>query len=176
MGNALDKKAIYRKTARGLAEITAQKRSVDRRLRPVLILTDGNRTAAHVHALTSGIGIREEDFDQLIADGYIEVIERPEAANDPEGRGDASQPAAPAAAPVQRSEFERYSDGQRYLTETAAEWLGLRSFLFVLKIEKSHTPDELLALVPEFEQAIARKTDREFGRRCARIAETILRK
>ena len=168
----MDKKAIYRKTPLGQAEITAQKRTVDRRLRPILILTDGNRTAAHVHALTSGIGIREEDIDQLISEGYIEAIARPEAANDAE----VPQQASPPEAAQPRSDHERYVDGQRYLTETAAEWLGLRSFLFVLKIEKCHTADELMALMPEFEQAIGRRVDKEFGRRCAKIAETILRK
>lgn|GEM_PF-2264394 len=171
----MDKKAIYRKTALGLAEITAAKRTVERRLRPVLILTDGNRTAAQVHALTSGIGIQEHDFDQLVAHGFIEVIALPESAAFTGHRDDTSPPTAPA--PNQpRSDLERHSDGSRYLTEAAAEQLGLMSFFFVLKIEKCSSPEDLLALLPEFEQAIARKVDPDFARRSTRIAETILKR
>jgi len=172
----VDRGAIYRKTEKGLAEITGSERSVDRRLRPLLILVDGNRTANSIHALISGIGIREEDFDELAVNGYIEPIARPQrlplagdkAAND--HRGPATVPP-----PARRTALERFADGQRYLNETAADKLGLRSFLFVLKIEKCSTAADLLALLPEFEQSIAKKLDRSYALHCRRIAETILR-
>jgi hypothetical protein len=170
----LDKKAIYRKTSRGLAEITTAQRTVDRRLRPLLILTDGHRTAAQVYSLIGGIGIREDDFDQLVQNGFIEAIALPVPASVQMRRDDEAPTGAPA--PFQpRSSFERYSDGKRYLCETAADKLGLRSFLFVLKIEKCSTPADLMELLPEFEEAIGRKFDRDYARNCARIAETILR-
>ena len=166
----MDRGAIYRKTEKGLAEITSTERTVDRRLRPLLILIDGNRTANSIHALISGIGIREEDFDQLANNGYIEPVARPDqrlAANDA---------AAPAAGPVpQRSSLERFADGQRYINETVTDKLGLRAFFFVLKIEKCSSAEELMALLPEFEQAIAKKLDKAYAIHCRRIAETILR-
>jgi hypothetical protein len=164
----LDRGAIYRKTEKGLAEITSTERTVDRRLRPLLILVDGNRTANSIHALISGIGIREEDFDQLANNGYIEPVARPDqrpAANDATGPVPASQ----------RSSLERFADGQRYLNETATDKLGLRAFFFVLKIEKCSSAEDLLALLPEFEQAIAKKLDKAYAIHCRRIAETILR-
>lgn len=170
----LDKAAIYRKTKKGLAEITSSQRSIDRRLRPLLILVDGHRTAARIHALMGGIGIREEDFDQLAAAGYIETIARPEtavAAND-DVRPTQSTPPAPQQ---RRSPFERFSDGQRYLCETAADKLGLMSFLFVLKLEKCSSAEQLLTLVPEFEEALAKRLDKDYARHCRKIAETILR-
>jgi len=170
----LDKAAIYRKTNKGLAEITSGQRTIDRRLRPVLILVDGHRTAARIHSLMGGIGIQEEDFDQLAAGGFIETIARPEtlvAAND-DTKPTAS--AAPAPSP-RRSSFDRFSDGQRYLCETAADKLGLLSFLFVLKLEKCSSAEQLLALLPEFEQALAKKLDKDYARHCRKIAETILR-
>jgi hypothetical protein len=168
----LDRGAIYRKTEKGLAEITSTERTVDRRLRPLLILVDGNRTANSIHALISGIGIREEDFDQLANNGYIEPVARPDQ------RPAANDAAAPAAGPVPvppRSSLERFADGQRYLNETATDKLGLRAFFFVLKIEKCSSAEELMALLPEFEQAIAKKLDKAYAIHCRRIAETILR-
>ena len=171
----MDKAAIYRKTKKGLAEITSNERSVDRRLRPLLILVDGHRTAARIHALMGGIGIREEDFDQLASSGYIEQIARPDAAvaaND-EVRPNAPAPVAPPT-PAKRTSFERFSDGQRYLCETAADKLGLLSFLFVLKLEKCSSADQLMTLLPEFEQALAKRLDKDYARHCRKIAETIL--
>jgi len=169
----LDKTAIYRKTKKGLAEITSTSRTVDRRLRPLLILVDGHRTAARIHALMGGIGIREEDFDQLAAAGFIETIARPDlpaAAND-----DSSPPqSSPPAPPQRRTSFERFTDGQRYLCETATDKLGLISFLFVLKLEKCSSAEQLMALLPEFEQALAKKLDRDYARHCRRIAESIM--
>ena len=116
----MDRRAVYRKTSRGQTEITGRERTVDRRLRPLLILVDGYRTATHIHSLIGGIGIREEDFDFLIANGLIEAIALPRpgtAANDPSAQD--------SSAPVQkRSAIDRYTDGKRYLTETAAERLA----------------------------------------------------
>ena len=178
----LDKRAIYRKTARGLAEITTKERTVDRRLRPLLILIDGDRTALQVHSLVKGIGIREEDFDSLSAGGFIEAIALPglsAAANGDEYSRDDGFTPEPGAAdsselPRQRTSFERYCDGQRYMCETATEALGLRSFFFVLKLEKCSSASDLMGLLPEFESAIARKFDGEYALHCRRIAKTIL--
>jgi hypothetical protein len=168
----LDKGAIYRKTEKGLAEISSSERTVDRRLRPLLILVDGNRTANSIHALISGIGIREEDFDQLASTGYIEPVARPDqwlAAND------GAVPFPDPVAGQRRSSLERFADGQRYLNETATDKLGLWAFFFVLKIEKCSSADDLMALLPQFEQAIAKKLDKAYAVHCRRIAETILR-
>lgn len=169
----MDRGAIYRKTDKGMAEITGTERTVDRRLRPLLILVDGNRTANSIHALISGIGIREDDFDQLAENGYIEVMARP----DPQRQAANDGNAAPAGQqqPQRRTSLERFADGQRYLTETASDKLGLRAFFFVLKIEKCSSADDLLALLPEFEEAIARKLDKAYALHCRRIAETILK-
>lgn len=166
----MDRTAIYRKTDKGHAEITGTSRAVDRRLRPLLILVDGHRTATRIHALISGIGIREEDFDHLVRGGYIEKIVLPntEAAN--EGIGPAGLP--PPV--VKRTSVERFSDGQRYLNEMAGDKLGLKSFFLVLKIEKSSSAEDLMALLPDFETALAKKFDSAYAQHCARIARSIL--
>jgi hypothetical protein len=168
----VDRKAIYRKTPKGLTEITAKDRTVDRRLRPLLILVDGFRTATYIHSLIGATGIREEDFDDLIAGGFIEAIAVPamEAANDPD---DSWQQSAPSPIP-KRSSYDRYADGKRYLCETAVDNLGLRSFLFVLKLEKCASSEDLMALLPEFEQAISRKVDKDYARHCRQIAASLL--
>jgi hypothetical protein len=176
---ALDKRAIYRKTDKGVAEITGSERTVDRRLRPLLILVDGNRTATYIHSLIGGIGIREEDFDHLISGGFIEAISLPNmapAANDADATAAQGAAAAPPASVLQRrGSVDRYCDGKRYLSETAADRLGLKSFFFQLKLEKTSTSEDLLALLPEFEEALARKVHDDYARHCRRIAESLLK-
>ena len=171
----MDRAAIYRKTDKGQAEITSSSRTVDRRLRPLLILVDGNRTANSIHALISGIGIREEDFDSLASNGYIEAIARPERIRPAANDSSAQDPVAVPPPVHKRSSLERFADGQRYLNETAADKLGLLSFLFVLKIERCSSAADLMALLPEFEQAIAKKLDKSYAAHCRRIAETMLK-
>lgn len=172
----MDRAAIYRKTDKGLAEITSTNRIVDRRLRPLLILVDGNRTANSIHALISGIGIREEDFDDLTINGFIEPIARPLRARVAANDSSALDPAAPPPpAPYKRTSLERFADGQRYLNETVADKLGLSSFFFVLKIERCSSAEELMTLLPEFERAMAKKLDQSYAVHCRRIAETILK-
>jgi hypothetical protein len=166
----VDRTAIYRKTERGVAEISTSQRTVDRRLRPLLILVDGHRSAARVLSLTAGIGLTEADVDELVSIGLIEAVPRPGQV------GAAAAPAtlSPAGAPTERGAFERFSDGQRYLCETASDRLGLMAFRIVLKFERCNNAEELLLLVPEFEAALARKVDSAFAQHSRRIAETLL--
>jgi hypothetical protein len=165
----VDNTAIYRKTAKGIAELTTTERTVDRRLRPLLILIDGNRTALHIHSLINGIGIRVEDFDRLETGGFIEPIAIPAAGAPARAAAHETVLTAPA-----RTSLDRYADGKRYLCETATDKLGLRSFLFVLRIEKCASAADLMELLPEFERALARRIDETYGRHCRRIARAIL--
>ena len=172
----MDRKTIYRKTAKGLAEITSPSRTVERRVRPALILTDGNRTGALVLSLTNGIGIQEMDFDQLIDSGFIEAIALPGGADGGTGAQETAEHRTSSGVSEPRSDLERYSDGQRFLNETMTDHLGVRAYFFVLKVERCSSAEDLIALVPQFEQALARKVDQDFAKRCARIAMAILKK
>jgi hypothetical protein len=164
----VDKTAIYRKTGKGAAEVNSAERSIDRRLRPLLILVDGHRTALGIYALISAIGIREQDFDDLVDGGYIEAVARPGGLQAEAGG------AAPGLPAPSRSSLERYTDGKRYLCETAADKLGLMSTLFVLKLERCSSVDELAGLLPDFEKAIGKKLDPGYAYHCRRIAESLL--
>jgi len=176
----LDRTAIYRKTARGVAELAASAGTVERRLRPLLILIDGHRTVLAIESLTRVIGIHEEDFDLLEAGGYIEALARPSwPPAVPAAAPRAPAPPLPlppgdAAAPAPRTSFERYADGKRYLCETAADKLGLLSYLFILKVERCGSAAELHALLPEFEKALARRLDPGYAFHCRRIAASLL--
>jgi hypothetical protein len=65
---------VYRKTAKGNAEINAKGGGLDRKLRPLLILVDGHRGSDVIISLAAGIGIEAGALKQLEADGYIEPL------------------------------------------------------------------------------------------------------
>lgn len=162
----MDINAIYRKTDKGIAELSTKHGTLERRLRPLLILVDGRRPLSRVQALVEGIGIAQGDLVQLEAQGLIEPADAAAAA---------AVAATPRAEDASKSEYDRFSDGRRFLNETATDVLGVRAFFFVLKVERTASTADLLALLDDFEAALARKRDRAFAAHCRGIAEAILR-
>jgi len=159
---------IFRKSAAGRAEIQDSARTLDRRLRPILILVDGATSVGRLLALTARFGGSRKDFEDLLAAGMIEPVVD-------------ETPAAPVAAPApepedagERGAFERFSQGQAYLNDTVSSKLGIRATFFILRIARCGTAEELAALLPEFEELLARKFDAVYAHHCRQVAETIL--
>jgi hypothetical protein len=161
---------VYRKTGLGVSEISSTRRSVDFRLRPLLILVDGQRSALRIQALLGGDAAADEHFNHLADAGYIEAIGRADPSDG--GAFDATAYEPPQT--PDSSQARRFIDGQRYMIETAEAKLGLMSFLFVLRIEKCNSIEDLVALLPEFELSIARRLDADFARHCRRLAQALM--
>jgi hypothetical protein len=63
---------IYRKTAKGRAEIDTRAHRLSPRLRGALIVVDGQRAVAELSGMIAGDA--ESALQQLLADGFIEVF------------------------------------------------------------------------------------------------------
>ena len=166
----MDADIVYRKTDLGFSEIASVRRSVDFRLRPLLILVDGQRSTSRIQALLGDSAAPDEYFSHLASGGYIEPIDDDEPM--PEVYGPEPVFDLPIG-PVTLS-TRRFADCQHFMIETAAAKMGLLSFLFVLRIEKCDTIEALVALLPEFENGIARRFDPEHARQCRREAQSLL--
>jgi hypothetical protein len=170
-----DDATIFRKTEKGRTEIQAAGRTLDRRLRPLLILIDGSVSTGRLLALTAKFGGQRADFDALLDAGMIEPaptqapLPGPEMEVAPDGA-----PGSLPAVPDVRGAYERFSQGQRYLNETVSDKLGLKATFFILRIARCGTAEELQALLPEFENLLAKRFDSIYARHCRTIAETIL--
>jgi hypothetical protein len=181
---------VYRKTTKGNEEIKSKQGHLDRKLRPLLILVDGRRSADAITALAAGIGVHESALKQLEAEGYIEPLRlrseaaKPAAAVAPRGPGTLSSVAPPStlSAPTTgtleaarpRTSLERYRDGTQYMNETVSDALGVRALFFVLKIERCSSPMDLIQLLPDFEKAVAKKRGAQYAAHCRLIAAEIL--
>ena len=63
---------------------------------------------------------------------------------------------------------------KQFLNETAVAVLGLRAFLFTLKLEHCYTVDELRGILPEYRRVIGKSKGEEFALAMVAHAETML--
>jgi hypothetical protein len=126
---------IYRKTAKGQAEIESRAHRLPPRLRGALIMVDGQRSEADMAKLVPGDA--QATLQQLLADGFIDVFavlaDRPPTAVTAQSVPPA--PAAPPAAPIEQIKREAV----RALTQQ----LGPMAEQVALKIERSKSLAEL---------------------------------
>ena len=133
----------FAKTDKGLEEIRSRGKDLRGRLRTMLILIDPSKTGDELRASAAKIGVEPEFLETLLRDGYIVAL------------GGAESPAA-ADVPrvVSRDELARFRAAKSFINETVVDALGVRAFLFTLKLERCSTRQELAALLPHYEKAI----------------------
>jgi hypothetical protein len=137
---------VYRKTAKGQAEVETRAHRLIPRLRTALILVDGKREESELLKLIPGEP--EATIRTLIDDGFIEVsaitIDKP--------RPTASRPAdaQPTRPPHNQKAFEQH---RQAAVRAINDLLGPLGEAAALRLERSKTWDELLAAL-EFAQRL----------------------
>ncbi|CAD5367262.1 conserved hypothetical protein [Rubrivivax sp. A210] len=154
----MDGSEIFAKTPAGSEEMRSRDRRLPQRLRTLLIMVDGTRTAAQLQAAAATIGAPDDAVQMLVDLGLIAAMAATRAA----------APAVPAAAAAAAlptvDEGERFRVTQKFMNDTAVDLLGFRAFLFTLKLEKCYTRADLLALMPDFNKALAKASGAEVAR------------
>jgi hypothetical protein len=171
--------SLYTKTAAGVDELKSRTRALPPRLRTMLIMVDGQRTLAQLQHAAAGLGAPSDFLEVLQGQGLVEAL-----AAQP-GSTARSRPVATAASStVERtgssasqtpaSAVDRYAAARKLMNTTAVDALGLRAFLFTLKLEKCTTPKDLSLLLPEFTQALTKSRGDLFARRVADQVRALL--
>ena len=133
----------YAKTEKGTEEIRSRGKNLRGRLRTMLILIDPSKTGDELRASATQIGVEPEFLDMLLKDGYIVAL------------GGAESPTvADVPREVSRDELARFRAAKSFINETVVDALGVRAFLFTLKLERCTTRDDLAALLPDYAKAI----------------------
>ena len=138
---------ILDKSAKGQEEIRTRKHKLAGKPRMLLLLIDGRHPVFVLREQSDKLGLPADTLDQLVDEGFVEVA------------GNAANPAAAAsreAGALPADHFERYTAARRLMTESIFSALGLKSFLFNLKIEKTANRDDLNALMPEYERLMTK--------------------
>ena len=138
---------IYRKTAKGLAEIETRAHRLPPRLRAALIMVDGHRSTIDLAKLVPGEA--DATLQQLLADGFIDVFavlaDRPPLPPPPNDPTTSPAPLAalapPAATGPSLESVKR--EAVRYLNDK----LGPAAEGVAIKIERAKSEAELQALL-----------------------------
>ena len=108
----MDLSHILSRTERGTQELQTRSGQVTHRQRAILLLVNGERTAAEILAQLNSAGLDMDDLARLLADGYVVGRARVKAAPEPK--------APPKPAPIadwRLSQAGAFSALQRYLAE-----------------------------------------------------------
>src|SRR5262249_4732815 len=131
----------YAKTERGVAEIGKRRKNLVGRLRTMLILIDPSRTADELRAQAAQIGAPADFLETLVRDGSLVAV----AGSEP--------PAEEASQTVSDRELARFRRAKAFINETIVDAMGVRAFMFTLKLERCVTREDLAALLPDYEKS-----------------------
>ena len=128
---------LYRKTAKGQAEIETRAHRLTTRARQLLILVNGRRDAADLNALAPGLF--GETMALLLDGGFVEAVVVEHSAQRP----------PPADFEVRR----------RVIVAAVKKTLGASAATIALRMEACESPEDLGALIDEAADALARLRD-----------------
>ena len=135
----------YAKTEKGAAELRSRGQHLRGRLRTMLILIDPSKTGDELRASAAQIGVDTDFIETLIRDGYIVAV----------GGKETGSVAVPPR-DLSKDELARFRAAKAFINETIVDALGVRAFLFTLKLERCSTRADLARLLPDYAKAIAK--------------------
>jgi len=140
----------FARTAKGHDEISNRSKSLKGKLRTVLFLVDANKPADAIAQQVALIGGPADALGQLLAAGYIEEVGAPGTAS----------PAPVPAATGGDAEAANFRVAKAFMNDTIVDTLGIRAFGFTLRLERCATRADLVELLPNYAEALAKKLDR----------------
>ena len=177
------------KTAPVLDEVRNRALKLPQRLRTMLIMVDGTRTVAQLRQAQLTLGAPDDFLQNLLALGLVVSDMAPAkfaAGDTPPSSPSSPSPLAQAALAAQAAQApqasvdfelslpaldtglpqdtEKFRAALKFMNDTSVDLLGLRSFFFVLKVEKCFTMADLKELIPQFSSAIAKSKGAEVAR------------
>jgi len=138
----------YGRTAKGQVEISHSKKTLPAKLRTVLFLIDAQKDARDIQRQVLLIGAPADALQQLVNGGYVAAVT---AFNAPITGGAVSI----------EDQIAQFRVAKAFMNETIVDALGIRAFMFTLKLERCATPADLSTLLPEYAQNLLKKVDRE---------------
>lgn len=146
----MDRQAVVIKTSKGVEEIQTKKLKLSPRVRTVLILVDGKKTAGELIDMALQLGSPTDVLEEFRAKGLVEVKSGP--ALPPTAT--VSEPSEPRAAEI--DEPARFRAAHKFMTDSVVNSLGIKAFFFTLKLERCATRNDLLRLLDDYTKAIAK--------------------
>ncbi len=140
---------IYRKSAKGLAEIETRAHRLSPRLRGVLILVDGKRSDDELRPLVAQQA--DEALATLLAQGFIDVLA--ELAQRPPPPPPAAA-ASPARAPAPAAAAGGFEAQRRSAVRALNDELGPSAETLAIRMERCRSAEELRPVLAAAVQTI----------------------
>ncbi|MEP7043026.1 MAG: hypothetical protein ABI843_08175 [Dokdonella sp.] len=154
------------KTAAGRRELSERRHALHARQRTLLIAIHGEYTLHELRRQFQALGDVDAIIDELHGAGLVE----------PQRIAAAIAPAAPVAAAAVEAIITPLQLARQFMNETAVAALGLRAFLFTLKIEKCYSKPDLEALMPEYRRVMGKARNAPYAEAMVLRAEAMLAK
>ena len=144
---------IFRKTAKGVAEIETRANRLPPRMRSTLILVDGKRSIDDLRAL---VAVQADDtISALVQQGFIEDLGETLRVSKPAG------PVSGAAAPARPA--PTIESLRRLVVRALNDELGPAAESMAIRVEKARSIDELRPLVAQAVQLVQSARGRAAG-------------
>ena len=156
--------AVYKKTEKGMNELLAPSNSINAKLVSVLILVDGVRESDEVNRLAQEGNLPLDGMEILFHGGFIDRKFKGTATPVNATPAIPAEPVQAVAATPART-LERFNALYGYMVEETKALLGLRGFLYQLRIERASTPLALKALIEPIAMGIEKKHSSDMARR-----------
>jgi hypothetical protein len=153
------------KTAAGRRELSERRHSLHARQRTLLIAIHGEHTLQELRRQFQALGDVDAIVDDLHGAGLVE----------PRSVAAAIAPGAVEALPPEET-ITPLQLARQFINETAVAALGLRAFLFTLKLEKCYSKADLEALLPEYRRVMGKARNVPYAAAMVQRAEAMLAK
>jgi len=151
------------KTDAGNRELAQRAHKLSSRVRSLLIVIHGTDTVAQLTRNFHAFGDVDTSLNELARLGLIAVRE-----------GSVTTAAAQMPAANAPDIVPSPQQAKQLLNESAVAVLGLRAFLFTLKLEHCYTAEELRGILPEYQRVVTKAKGEPFALAMVERIESIL--
>jgi hypothetical protein len=151
------------KTDSGNREMAQRAHKLSSRVRSLLIVIHGTETVAELTKNFQAFGDVDAGLKELVTLGLITA--HTQAASAAVTRMPAANAADIVPPPQQAKQLHN---------ESAVAVLGLRAFLFTLKLEHCYTADELRGILPEYQRVMTKAKGANFAAAMVKRVQAIL--
>ncbi|MES2103253.1 MAG: hypothetical protein V4634_04480 [Pseudomonadota bacterium] len=175
---------IYDKTDKGREEIATRKYQLASRIRTLLVMVDGKQTEDDLLKKVAGLGLSQQNIDELIEQQFIAVAASAPApapatvfkAATPEGtpankapeitedNGPDSVLGLGEDSHVELDDAARFQAIYNFFNETVKSTLGLRGFTLQMKVERAATLEDFRDLRRPYLEAVQKAKGNEMAR------------
>ncbi|MEO7430936.1 MAG: hypothetical protein ABIR62_02705 [Dokdonella sp.] len=160
------------KTTSGRNEVANRQLRLKPQQRVLLIAIRGEQTLGEIRQQFRVLGDVDTVVRDLIAAGLI-VADRSSLA-DNQTVAESMAESVPDATAVDHGGVYAVIGARQFMNETVLAVLGLRAFLFTLKVERCHTQQDALDLLPEYHRVLAKAKGAQFAEAMVRNVEKLL--